>query len=268
MMHAGGRARPGGSRSPVGRFSFRPTRLPSIPRMIPWELLDSAPIPGSRSELHLYRHGDEYSIRVDRDDLMGSRQRGSEESLAKISCARVASRAGPRVLVGGLGMGFTLRAALDSLPPDASVVVAEVSSAVVRWNRGPLAELAKRPLDDDRVEVFQGDVADLLRASRATFDAILLDVDNGPEGFTRQGNDWLYARSGIDAAHSALRREGILGVWSVGPDAAFVKRLRRGGFGVEDLRVPVSPSSRANHTLWIGTKRGGTEALPRPGKRR
>ncbi|MEM7263417.1 MAG: hypothetical protein AAF488_15615 [Planctomycetota bacterium] len=221
--------------------------------MIPWELLDSEPIAKSSSVLHLYRRGDEYSIRVDREDLMGSRQHGSEESLAKISCARIADRAGARVLVGGLGMGFTLRAALDALSADAEVVVAELSPAVIRWNQGPLAHLADHPLADSRVTLKEGDVAKLLRESRGQFDSVLLDVDNGPDGFTRQSNEWLYGRGGIRASVDSLRKGGVLGVWSAGPDAAFVKRLRKEGLDVDDLRVPATRSGGGTHTLWIAT---------------
>lgn len=223
--------------------------------MIPWELLDSAPVPRSRGELTLYRRGDELSIRVDGHELMNSRVHGSEEALARIACERVGGRARARVLVGGLGMGYTLAAALGRLRADAEVVVAELAPAVVAWNRGPLADLAGHPLEDARVTVYEGDVARILQDERRAFDAILLDVDNGPEAFTRQGNDWLYGRAGLAAAFAALRPEGVLAVWSASPDRAFTRRLRGSGFQVEDFRVPAAGARGGRqHTIWIAAR--------------
>ena len=220
--------------------------------MSPWEILDSAPVPGSRAQICLQRHGDEFSITVDGEELMNSRLHGSEEDLASIACSRFAKRAGPRVLVGGLGMGFTLSAALTRLPADAEVVVAELTPKVVEWNRGPLAHLAGRPLEDRRVTLFEGDVAEVLKARIAAFDAVLLDVDNGPEGFTRKGNDWLYARSGLTAAFAALRPQGVLSVWSASPDPAFMRRIRGVGFQVAELRVPAAGVwGGRKHTIWL-----------------
>jgi spermidine synthase len=223
--------------------------------MIPWELLDSAPVPGSRGELRLYRRGEEFSIRVDAEELMSSRAHGSEEALARIACDRIADRPRPRVLIGGLGMGYTLAAALRRLCADAEVVVAELAPAVVKWNRGPLAGLAGAPLEDRRVAIVEGDVARVLQAERGGYDAILLDVDNGPEGFTRKSNDWLYARAGLAATFAALRPEGVLAVWSATPDRAFAYRLRCAGFKVEDLRVPATAHAGREHTIWIAARR-------------
>ena len=223
--------------------------------MIPWELLDTAPVPGSRGELALYRRGDEYSIRVDRQELMNSRIHASEETLARSVCSGLASRPAPRILIGGLGMGYTLAAALQNLGKDADVVVVELAPEVVAWNRGPLAHLAGHPLEDGRVSVLQCDVAEVLRQERGAYDSIILDVDNGPEGLTRQGNDWLYARSGLSAAFKALRPSGVLAVWSASPDRAFTRRLLQVGFKVDTLRVPGAPGGGgAKHTIWIAEK--------------
>jgi len=220
--------------------------------MIPWEFLDSAPIPGSRDELSLLRRGTEFSIRVDNDELMNSRAHGSEEALARIACGRIATRRRPQVLVGGLGMGYTLAAALRELESDADVLLVELLPAVVKWNRGPLVDLAGRPLEDGRVKVLEGDAADTLRAGHTCYDSILLDVDNGPEGFTRGGNDWLYGESGLAAAFKALRPGGVLAVWSATPDRRFAARLCQAGFKVEDFRVPArGDRGGPNHTIWI-----------------
>lgn len=225
------------------------------PALIPWEFLDHAPVPGSKTELCLYRRGQEYSIRVDRDELMNSRVHGSEEALAKIVCARLVGRPRPRILIGGLGMGYTLAAALRVLAGDGEVVMAELSPAVVRWNRGPLASLAGSPLEDQRVTLREEDVGKVLQAEQGAYDGILLDVDNGPEGFTRQGNDWLYARAGLAAAFAALRPAGVFAVWSASPDRAFSHRLRWAGFHVESLSIPAGPSVRREHTIWIASRR-------------
>jgi spermidine synthase len=220
--------------------------------MIPWEFLESAPVPGTGSELCLYRRGEEFSIRVGNRELMNSRAHASEEALAELVCARVAGRPRPRMLIGGLGMGFTLAAALRRLGRDGSIVVAELVPAVVAWNRGPLALLAGCPLLDARVTVREVDVALILRVEHQAFDAILLDVDNGPEGLARKENDWLYARPGLEAAHAALRPAGVLGVWSSGPHPVFVQRLRRAGFTVDEVRAPAHDSRKGRrHTIWL-----------------
>lgn len=223
--------------------------------MIPWELLDRAPVPGSTGELRLFRRAGEFSIRMGGLELMNSRVHGSEEALAELACKRIAGRAGAKVLVGGMGMGFTAAAALRRLGRDGRVVVAEIVPAVVEWNRGPLADLAARPLDDCRVTVRLGDVAEVMQAERGAFDAILLDVDNGPEGLTRKGNDLLYARAGLKAAFNALRPAGVLAVWSAGPSPAFARRLVQAGFTVEEVGVRARGGGKGRrHTIWIACR--------------
>lgn len=220
--------------------------------MIPWKLLDSAQMPGSNEELCLYKRGEEFSIRVDGRELMNSRAHKSEEALAELACAAIVDCSCPRVLIGGLGMGYTTAAALHRLGTRAQVVVAELVPAVVEWNRGPLANLAGHPLQDARVTVQEIDVARVLQAEHRAYDAILLDVDNGPEGLSREGNDWLYTPAGLDAAFAALRPAGVLAVWSANPDQLFVKRLRRVGFEVDEVCVRTRGSHRGGrHTIWL-----------------
>jgi spermidine synthase len=220
--------------------------------MIPWELLDSAPVPGEKGELGLYRRGGEFSIRVDGSELMNSRLHGSEEAMAELACARIASHPCPRVLIGGLGMGYTLAAALNRLGAESRVVVAELVPAVVAWNRGGLAELAGHPLDDERVTVREADVAEILREEPRAYDAILLDVDNGPRGLTRKVNDRLYTRKGLEAAFAALRPAGVFALWSAGPARGFAELLRRAGFAVDEKHVRArGPRGGGFHTIWI-----------------
>lgn len=223
--------------------------------MRPWELIDSAAVPGDGGELRLYRRGDEFSIKAGTTELMNSRVHGSEDALAELGCQRIAERPKPRVLIGGLGMGYTLAAALAQLGADAEVVVAELVPAVVAWNREALAPLAGHPLDDARVVVHQGDVAQLIRSAPAAWDAILLDVDNGPEGLTRRENDAIYSDSGLAAALAALRPGGVLGVWSISPEHAFTQRLRRSGFTVEEHRARArGRHGGGRHMIWLATK--------------
>lgn len=220
--------------------------------MTPWVLLDSAPVPGKGGELQLYRRGGEFSIKIaGRGELMSSRVHGSEEALAEQACARLADRSQPSVLIGGLGMGFTLAAALSQLGERALVTVAELVPVVVAWNRGALGEPAGYPLRDPRVSVREGDVARLLEAGQQSYDAILLDVDNGPEGLTRKQNDWLYGENGLSAAFTALRPRGVLAVWSAGPDPVFTQRLRKVGFEVDEVRVRAHGSKGARHVIWF-----------------
>jgi spermidine synthase len=225
--------------------------------MIPWKLLDTAQVPGNGGEMRLYERDGEFSIRLAGrpGDLMNSRMHGSEDALAEHACARLASLPSPRVLIGGLGLGFTLAAALQRLPARAEVVVAELVPAVVAWNRAQLAALAGRPLEDPRVQVYEGDVGTLIRKARSAYDAILLDVDNGPEGLTRRGNDALYGMNGLVEAHDALTSKGVLAVWSAGPDGRFVQRLHKVGFDVEELRVRAHGSRGTRHVIWLATKR-------------
>jgi spermidine synthase len=224
--------------------------------MIPWRRLDSATLPGEARPLVLYQRDTEFVIRVGPVALMSSAAHGSEEALAELACARIEGRAGARVLVGGLGLGFTLAAALAHLAASARVEVAELVPAVVEWNRGPLAHLAGRPLEDPRVTVWEGDVAERIRGKRSPLDAILLDVDNGPDGLTVPANDWLYSAPGLRAILSALREGGVLGVWSAAPDRAFTRRLEQAGFAVEEQVVRARKAKGGRHTLWLGTRPG------------
>lgn len=225
--------------------------------MIPWELLDSAPVPGGGETLRLYRRGAEFSIRVDGCELMNSRVHGSEDTLAELACARLAGRPSPTVLIGGLGMGYTAAAALERLGAQARMVVAELVPAVIAWNRGPLAGLAGHPLEDIRVSVREIDVARILKTEQQAYDAIVLDVDNGPEGLTRTGNDWLYTRAGLTAAHAALKPSGILAVWSATPDPAFSQLLRQTGFTVEEVTARArGRKGGSRHLIWLA-ERGG-----------
>lgn len=220
--------------------------------MKPWELLDSAAIPGGGT-MHLYRHGDDYSIRVGRDELMNSHAHGSEDALAALASARLGARTRRRVLVGGLGMGFTAAAALRDLGPDGRLTVAELVPAVVEWNRGPLAAVAGDVLADPRVGVRLGDVAVLLRKSSDAFDLILLDVDNGPRSLTQAANGWLYDAAGLRRIRTALRRGGVLGVWSAVDDAGFTARLRLAGFTVEVARPHAHGARGPRHVVWLAT---------------
>jgi spermidine synthase len=231
--------------------------------VIPWVHLDTSPIPGEQDVLRLMQRGDEYSIMVGGTELMNSRRRGSEEALASLTCARLDDRPRARVLIGGLGMGFTLRAALGRLGPEASVVVAELVPAVAAWARGPLAHLFAGSLDDRRVELRVEDVTRAIQSGPAQYDAILLDVDNGPEGLTRRSNDRLYDVWGVKRAHYALRPDGILAVWSGGPDRKFKARLQRTGFAVDERRVHAHGSSGRRHVLWLATRPGKAQQEPR-----
>jgi spermidine synthase len=223
--------------------------------MIPWNLLDSAKVPGTGGELRLFQRGHEFSIRiVGQGELMNSRAHGSEDALATLTCARLSNTVNPQVLIGGLGMGFTLAAALQQLNAEARVVVAELVPAVVNWNKGPMGELAGQPLSDARVTVREGDVARILKSERQTYDAILLDVDNGPEGFTREENDWLYDVNGLTAAYEALRPRGVLAVWSAGPVPDFMDRLRKIGFDADEVRVHAHGNKGTRHVIWFGRR--------------
>ena len=205
--------------------------------------------------LKLARHDNEYIIFANGKNLMSSRMHGSEEALATLACRRVRSLEHPCVLIGGLGMGFTLRATLDLLPPDAMVVVAEMVPAVVEWNRGPLGPLAGHPLEDKRVRIEMVDVAVTLRSGHGKFDAVLLDVDNGPTAFTASDNAWLYDDRGIAAARTALKMDGVLAVWSAQDDRKFEKRLRYGKFAVQVERVRGRlKKGGPHHTIFLGHK--------------
>ena len=229
--------------------------------MIPWTLLDTAPVPGGGGELRLMRRGAEFSIRLGHNELMNSRLSGSEEALATIACERIRSRAEPRILIGGLGMGFTLRAALAALGIEARIIVAELVPAVLAWARGPMAEVFRNSLTDPRVTIREADVGHLIRSGRSAFDAILLDVDNGPEGLTRKANDALYDLEGLGAARVVLRAGGVLAVWSSAPNLKFTQRLRKAGFEVDEVKVRANGSrGGARHVIWIATRAGAIRA--------
>ena len=222
--------------------------------MIPWSLLDAAPVPGG-GELRLMRRGAEFSITLGQNELMNSRLGGSEQALATMACERMRAHERPALLIGGLGMGFTLRAALAALGPQARITVAELVPAVLAWARGPMAEVFGESLTDPRVQLHEGDVAQLIRSGGARFDAILLDVDNGPAGLTRVDNDGLYDLEGLSAAHAALRPGGVLAVWSSGPDRKFTQRLSRSGFGVDAVAVRANGArGGARHVIWFATR--------------
>ncbi|OWV70635.1 hypothetical protein ATY77_17935 [Rhizobium sp. R634] len=225
--------------------------------MLPWIQLDSATIPGEGGELRLKQRGSEFSIMLGANELMNSRLSGSEEALATLSWERIKAHPKPRILIGGLGMGFTLRAALAVLPGDASVTVAELVPAVVAWARGPMAEVFKGCLDDPRVGIHEGDVGEAIRAGKGGYDAILLDVDNGPDGLTRESNDRLYDFAGLRAARDALRRGGVLAVWSSGQDPAFTRRLGDSGFFVDVVNTRAGRKRGARHVIWLAVKSTG-----------
>ncbi|PDS31514.1 spermidine synthase [Rhizobium phaseoli] len=225
--------------------------------MLPWIQLDSATIPGEGGELRLKQRGSEFSIMLGANELMNSRLSGSEEALATLSWERIKSHPKPRILIGGLGMGFTLRAALAVLPDDAGVTVAELVPAVVAWARGPMAEVFKGCLDDPRVGIHQGDVGEAIRAGKSAYDAILLDVDNGPDGLTRKSNDRLYDFAGLRSAREALRRGGVLAVWSSGPDPDFTRRLKDSGFAVDVVNTRAGRKRGVRHVIWLALKPTG-----------
>jgi spermidine synthase len=219
------------------------------------ELLATAQVPGGE-ELRLFRRDRDFMIVLDRNELMNSRMSGSEEQLATLTWERLRNRNNPRMLIGGYGMGFTLRAALAVLPTAASVVVAELVPEIIAWARGPMAELTAGGLDDPRVTVVQGDVAAAIETARGSYDAILLDVDNGPDGLTRAANDGLYSPAGLAAAKTALAPGGILAVWSAGDDPAFTRRLSAAGYAVDTVRVRARSNGKgAQHVIWFAQKR-------------
>jgi spermidine synthase len=221
--------------------------------VIPWEHLGTARLPDGSGELRLKRRGSEFSIMLGANELMNSRLSGSEEALARLAAERIAGRAKPRLLIGGLGMGFTLRAALAAVGRDARIEVAEIVPEVVAWARGPMAEIFAGCLEDPRIAIREADVGALVSVASAGYDAILLDVDNGPEGLTVAANDRLYDHAGLAAARRALKPGGVLAVWSQGPDARFTRRLRDCGFMVEEVKARAGRGRGARHVVWLAT---------------
>ena len=222
--------------------------------MVPRELLGTAEVPGGEP-LRLFRRGEDFMIVLDRNELMNSRMSGSEEALATLALERLRAPA-PRLLIGGYGMGFTLRAALAALPPKGSVEVAELVPGIIDWARGPMAALTAGCLDDPRVTLTLRDVAKVIATAPGKYDAILLDVDNGPDGLTRDSNEGLYAASGLAAAKAALRRGGVLAVWSAAPDPAFARRLKSAGFAVEEIVLRARANGKGpRHVIWFARRR-------------
>lgn len=222
--------------------------------MTPRELIGTARIPGG-DELRLFRRGGDFMIVLDRNELMSSRMSGSEEALATMTCERLGGRS-PHLLIGGYGMGFTLRAALGRIDAKARVTVAELVPEIIEWARGPMADLAAGCLDDPRVTLRQQDVATVIAEGAGTYDAILLDVDNGPDGLVRLANDQLYTLSGLAAAKAALRRGGVLAIWSAAPDAHFTRRLAKAGFAVEEVAVKARSNGKGpRHVIWFASVR-------------
>jgi spermidine synthase len=222
--------------------------------MTPRILIGTANIPGG-DELRLFQRGGDFMIVMDRNELMNSRMSGSEEALATMTIDRLAGRKPLHLLIGGYGMGFTLRAALARLEPSAQVTVAELVPEIIEWARGPMAELAAGCLDDPRVSLIEDDVIRAIADGRDTYDAILLDVDNGPDGLVRKGNNKLYSSRGLADAFYALKPGGILAIWSAAPSATFSRRIKEAGYGVEERTVPARSNGKgAKHTIWFATK--------------
>ena len=223
--------------------------------MKPWEVLDTVPVPGASQVMELCRRGDELIIRVDGRALMSTRMVASEEALAELAYARLSTESSPQVLIGGLGMGFTAAATLRCSPPDGRVLVLELVPAVVRWNRDVLGAAAGHPLADPRLEVREGDVVDEVRQSKASWDAILLDVDNGPAGLSTPSNNWLYKAAGLRALHWALKPKGVLSIWSAHEAPGFPQRMESAGFEVESKRVRGRPGNKGpRHMIYLGRR--------------
>lgn len=223
-----------------------------------WEYIDEEVVPDGEGTMYLMNRGTEYAIHMNGRELMGNRAHGSEDALADLACDRLQGLDDARVLVGGLGMGFTLAAVLRRVGPAAAATVAELIPAVVRWNREFLGRAARHPLRDGRVTVHVGDVVDLIAAPPALWSAILLDVDNGPRALTRSYNGWLYTDHGLQAARAALTSGGVLGVWSAAPDPEFTLALRANGFEVEALSHTEpgrpTPDGSGEHFLWMARR--------------
>lgn len=217
--------------------------------MIQRELLATASVPGG-DELRLFKRGSDFMIMLGGNELMSSRMSGSEEALATMTCDRLRAEA-PHILIGGYGMGFTLRAALTRLGSRARVTVAELVPEIIAWARGPMAALTAGGLDDPRVSMVIADVAATIAAAERRYDAILLDVDNGPEGLTRDANDAIYSAQGLAHARAALKPGGVIAIWSAGPDGHFTRRLKNAGFSVEEAVVRARKGKGARHVIWF-----------------
>jgi spermidine synthase len=225
--------------------------------MIPWLQIDTARVPGAEVELRLMQRGSEFSMMLGSSELMNSRLSGSEEALATLACKRIEAVKRPHLLIGGLGMGFTLRAALAVLGAEARIVVAELVPAVIAWARGPMADLFGDSLEDPRANILSADVVGVIQSQPSAFDAILLDVDNGPEALIRKANDALYNPKGLKAIRRALRPGGVLAVWSSGPNGSFSRRLHDAGFEVNEVGVRATTKrSGAHHVIWFATRLG------------
>jgi spermidine synthase len=224
--------------------------------MTPRELLGTAIVPGGGEELRLFRRGKDFMIVLDRNELMSSRMSGSEEALATMTLERLGNRPAPHLLIGGYGMGFTLRASYRMTDRNARITVVELVPEIIAWAKEPMAELTAGALDDPRLDLIIGDVAAAIGKARQTYDAILLDVDNGPDGLTRDANDRLYSASGLTAAKAALKPGGILAVWSAAPDRHFTRRLGEAGFAVDEVALSARPNGKGpRHVIWFATKR-------------
>ncbi len=222
--------------------------------MLPWVLIDSALTPEGK-EIKCFRHDKDYSFKMGSLELMNSRMHGSEDALAELACGEIKQFAKPKILIGGLGMGFTLRAALDQLPADAEVEIAEIMPSVVKWNREILGELTSHPLLDPRVRLHETDVAKLIKSARHQYDAILMDVDNGPQGLSLKGNAGLYNIKGIHSAYKALKPGGIWAIWSSGPDPVFSRHLHNINFEVEEVRVRARAVQKgAHYFIWLARR--------------
>lgn len=225
-------------------------RMPCMPGT---KLLETVTLPDG-NEMSLFRWDKHIAIHVGKRPLMSSHEHGSEDALGRLVGERLAHVVGPRALIGGLGLGFTLRAALDTLPANAKLVVAELLADVVRWNRGVHGKYSKRPLADRRVKVIVGDVSDVIAKSANHYDAIVLDVDNGPDALTRRSNARLYKRAGLQRMRRALRAGGFLAVWSAFPSRRFTTWLREVGFAVDLLRPAPTTEGGPRYYIWVATK--------------
>lgn len=222
--------------------------------MTPRELIGVAEVPGG-PPLRLFRRGGDFMIVLERNELMSTRMSGSEVALGTMTCERLRGHPAPHLLIGGYGMGFTLRAVLGLLGPDARVAVAELVPGIIEWARGPMAAMTDGCLDDPRVTLAMGDVAEAIRAGVGRYDAIMLDVDNGPDGLTRPANDGIYTPGGLAEARRALRPGGVLAIWSAGADAAFTRRLGQAGFAVDEVRVKARDNGKGpTHVIWFARR--------------